>query len=686
MKSLWSRDDAARQIAEWDADAGADLALQTYATRLLGQDRHLVLHGGGNASVKTLARDVFGDEHQVLCIKGSGRDMAEVTPADMPALRLEPLQRLRKRDTLDDDEMIAALLNARLDCAAPNPSVETLLHAFLPQKFINHTHASAILSLSDQPDGVAICEAVFGARMAHVPYEFSGLALARAAARAHRDNPDAEGLILHHHGIVTFAEDAETAYERMIEMVSLAEAHIAGGRKGSPFRAATLPAPLATPAQVLPMIRGLCAESGAEPGDEPGRMICDFRTSAAILDFVNGADLADYGQRGVVTPDNIIRIKNKPLILPAPRADDLDSFRAAAKTAVAEFTRAYTAYFDTNNARLSTSRIMLPPNPLLALIPGLGLVGLGRDRHRAAIAADLAEEAINVIGQAESIGRFTPLPEETLFQMEYWPPELAKLGATPRAPLAGQVALITGGAGAIGAACATLFAAKGAAVAVLDLDEDAARATAERIGGDAIGIGCDVTDAGSVRAAFDAVCLEFGGLDIVISNAGAAWQGRIGELDDATLRKSFELNFFSHQSVAQNAVRIMLAQGTGGALLFNASKQAINPGANFGAYGLPKAATLFLSRQYALDYGPEGIRSNAVNADRIKSGLLSEDMIKARSKARGLSIADYMAGNLLRQEVTADDVAQAFLHHALALRTTADVTTVDGGNMAAILR
>jgi NAD(P)-dependent dehydrogenase (short-subunit alcohol dehydrogenase family) len=245
---------------------------------------------------------------------------------------------------------------------------------------------------------------------------------------------------------------------------------------------------------------------------------------------------------------------------------------------------------------------------------------------------------------------------------------------------------ITGGAGAIGAACAALFKANGAEIAVLDLDAGKAAETARRLGGAALGLACDVTDGASVRAAFEKVAAHFGGLDILISNAGAAWQGRIGEVDEKILHQSFELNFFGHQRAAQEAIRIMLAQGTGGCLLFNVSKQAINPGPAFGPYGLPKAATLFLSRQYALDYGKDGIRSNAVNADRIRSGLLTPEMIAARAEARGLSEEDYMAGNLLSREVTAEDVAQAFLHQALALKTTADVTTVDGGNIAASLR
>jgi NAD(P)-dependent dehydrogenase (short-subunit alcohol dehydrogenase family) len=270
--------------------------------------------------------------------------------------------------------------------------------------------------------------------------------------------------------------------------------------------------------------------------------------------------------------------------------------------------------------------------------------------------------------------------------MEYWSLEQAKLGAAKEPPLAGQVAVVTGAAGAIGGATARAFAAAGAEVALLDINATAVQAKAKEIGGAALALACDVTNAASVRAAFDKVVAAFGGVDIVVSNAGAAWQGRIGEVDEEVLRQSFELNFYGHQRVAQAAVKIMLAQGTGGCLLFNVSKQAVNPGPNFGPYGLPKAATLFLVRQYALDYGAEGIRANAVNADRIRSGLLTDAFIKERSQARGLSEKDYMAGNLLGREVTADDVAQAFLAQALALKTTADVTTVDGGNIAAALR
>ena len=290
------------------------------------------------------------------------------------------------------------------------------------------------------------------------------------------------------------------------------------------------------------------------------------------------------------------------------------------------------------------------------------------------------------IADAEAIGRFQSISEAEMFDMEYWSLEQAKLGSAKELPLAGQIAVITGAGGTIGAATAKTFAAAGAEVALLDVDASAAQRIASSIGGAALGLECDVTDTSSVSNALDEVTRAFGGVNIVVSNAGGAWQGRIGEVDEATLRKSFELNFFAHQRVAQAGVRIMLAQGTGGCLLFNVSKQAVSPGPDFGPYGIPKAATLFLARQYALDHGRHGIRANAVNADRVRSGLLTQDFIAERSRARGISATDYLRGNLLGLEVTAEDVAQAFLHQALELKTSGNVTTVDGGNIAAALR
>jgi rhamnose utilization protein RhaD (predicted bifunctional aldolase and dehydrogenase)/NAD(P)-dependent dehydrogenase (short-subunit alcohol dehydrogenase family) len=684
MQSRWIDRDAKAAVDRPAAAISPDIALRIYTTRLLGGDPALVLHGGGNTSVKTRARDLAGDEVEVLCIKGTGGNMAAIEPAGMVAVRLEPLRRLRTLDDLSDDDMARVQRAHLLDPMAPSPSLELLLHAFMPHKFVDHTHANAVLSLIDQPDGAKLCEEVYGDRIGLVPYVRPGFGLAKAAATTFDTNPKVEGLILDKHGIFTFGASARESYERMIELVSRAEERLGKNRK-TVFKTAQLPQQVPPNEDVAPFIRGACSlKDDGGPGAHR-RMILEYRSNDAILNFINGAELARYGASVVITPDFTIRTKSWPLIVPTPQAGKLDGFRRAAHDAVAAYIENYRQYFARHNARCGGGKKMVDPLPRIVLVPGLGLYGLGRSAKDARIAADLAEAAVATITDAEAIGRFQSIGEADMFDVEYWPIEQAKLGKAKELPLAGQVAAVTGAGGAIGAATAKAFAAAGAEVALLDIDLAAAQKTADAIGGAALVAPCDVTNA-TVTAAFDHVVKTFGGVDIVVSNAGAAWQGRIGEVDEAILRKSFELNFFGHQRVAQAAVKIMLAQGTGGCLLFNVSKQAVNPGPNFGPYGLPKAATMLLVRQYAVDYGSDGIRSNGVNADRIRSGLLTDDFIKQRSSARGISEHDYMSGNLLGREVTAEDVAQAFLHQALEMKTTGDVTTVDGGNIAAALR
>jgi rhamnose utilization protein RhaD (predicted bifunctional aldolase and dehydrogenase)/NAD(P)-dependent dehydrogenase (short-subunit alcohol dehydrogenase family) len=686
MRSGWvDRDAKAAVDRATAAGLSSDLALRVYSTRLLGGDAALVLHGGGNTSVKTRARDLAGDEVEVLCIKGTGGNMATIEPAAMVAVRLAPLQRLRTLDDLSDDDMARVQRAHLLDPLAPSPSLELLLHAFMPHKFVDHTHANAVLSLIGQPDGAKRAEEVYDGRVGLVPYVRPGFGLAKAAASAFDSNPKVEGLILDKHGIFSFGASAKEAYERMIELVSRAEERLKKNRKAV-FKSAQLPQQVPPNGDVAPFIRGACSLKDAGGEGAHRRMILEYRSSDAILNFINGAELKRYGASVVITPDFTIRTKSWPLIVPAPEAGKLDGFKRAAHDAVAAYIHGYQQYFARHNARVGGHKKMVDPLPRIVLVPGLGLYGLGRSAKDARIAADLAEAAVATITDAEAMGRFQSIAEADMFDTEYWPIEQAKLGKEPEKPLSGQIAVITGAAGAIGAATAKAFAAAGAEVALLDVDIAAAEAQAAKIGGNAIAIACDVTLASTVGAAFTQVIEKFGGVDIVVSNAGAAWQGRIGEVNEDILRKSFDLNFYGHQRVAQAAVKIMLAQSTGGCLLFNVSKQAVNPGPNFGPYGLPKAATLFLVRQYAVDYGADGIRSNAVNADRIRSGLLTGDFIKERSAARGISEKDYMTGNLLGREVTPEDVAQAFLHQALELKTTGDVTTVDGGNIAAALR
>ena len=682
MKSQLSDKDAAEYVTRYGADGiNEDLALRVYTTRLLGRDPLLVLHGGGNTSVKTTVTDLLGDDCEVLCVKGSGWDMGEIEPAGLPAVRMEPLLRLRGFTVLSDEDMVRFQRSALIDPGSPNPSVETLLHAFLPHKFVDHTHSTAVLALTDQADDQSLLAEVYGDRVSLVDYVKPGFDLALAAAEVFESNPAVEGMILRQHGVFSFGATAREAYDRMVDLVTLAEDRIAAGGSKT-FPSAALPATPAPVADVAPIVRGALAIHGDASIADPVRMVLDFRTSEAIMNYVNGADVARYSQVGVVTPDHAIRTKNFPLVMPPAGSDAFaDGVRAAVEAYVAD----YRAYFARHDGVREPAKTELDPMPRVVLVPGLGLFGAGANAGAAAIAADIAENTARVITDAEAIGTYQSVDEAAMFDIEYWSLEQAKLSKAAEKPLARQVAVVTGGAGGIGAATARAFAAHGAEVAVLDLDLDAATSVADTIGG--LGLACDVTDPDSVRGAFDAVCAAYGGVDSVVSNAGAAWQGDIASVDDEVLRKSFELNFWGHQTVAQNAVRVMLAQGTGGALLFNASKQAVNPGPGFGPYGLPKAATLFLAKQYALEYGSAGIRSNAINADRVNTGIFANGFLEERAKARGLTPEEYLrTGNLLKREVLADDVAQAFVALALARKTTAATLTVDGGNIEASLR
>src|SRR6185503_17622671 len=372
MKSRWSDSEAEALVARYAAQGvNRDLALRTYTTRLLGSDPKLVLHGGGNTSVKTKARDLLGDEVEVICVKGSGWDMGNIEPAGLPAVRLAELRRLRALPKLSDEDMVNFQRVNLLDSSAPNPSVETLLHAFLPHKFIDHTHSTAVLALTDQPDGEAVVREVYGDRVAYVPYTIPGFALAKSVADVFDKNPNVEGLVLLQHGIFTVGDSAEQAYSRMIEFVTMAEERLTRQRK--PLAQAALPAKLASVPEIAPILRGAVAlEKNAYAGTAK-RQILDFRTNEQILAYVNGADLARYSQKGVVTPDHTIRTKNWPMIVPAPEAGKLGEWAGEVRAAVDAFVARYHDYFARNNAKSAVKKKELDPLPRVILVPGVGM-------------------------------------------------------------------------------------------------------------------------------------------------------------------------------------------------------------------------------------------------------------------------------------------------------------------------
>lgn len=681
MQNKWNDADAKAAVKKY-SNFSEDIALRVYTSRLIGSDPALVLHGGGNTSVKSATKNRVGEDTRVLYVKGSGWDLDTLEPAGLPGVKLDYLLKLRALDRLSDEDMVNDQRTNLLDASAPNPSVETLLHAFLPHKFIDHSHADASLVIADQPDAEALCKKIYGDTMGFVSYIMPGFALAKAAAEVYEKNPKVKGLLLENHGIFTFAETAKDSYDYHIEAVTLAEKYIAskpvkpltrietaksnGNRKDILRR-------------VAPLLRGLFHKHSNSA------WIVHYRESEIACEFASSKECLAWSQIGTATPDHVIRTKQKPLLLNPKQLDDTQKLREEIAGALDDYIEAYHQYFKANNKKLDKKE--LDPLPRVALVAGLGLITMGATLKDAKIAADIYEHTIEIIHNAFNIGDYVPLGDSDLFDMEYWSLEQAKLGKSKPPKLQGKVVYLTGAASGIGLATAHLFAQHGANVCLADLDQEKLAQAKDDIQKKwktgVIALVVDVTNEKVVKDSYCQVVETFGGCDILVSNAGNAVQGRIGEVGADIVRKSFELNFFAHQTLASEAVKIFLAQKYGGVLLFNASKAAFNPGKDFGPYALPKAGVVALTKQYALDYGKDGVRSNALNADRIRTGLFTEKFVAERAAARGLQPDDYFKDNLLGREVYAEDVAEGFLYLALAEKTTGSIITVDGGNIAA---
>ncbi len=682
MKNLWNDSDAKATIQLYN-DVSEDIALRVYTSRLIGADLSLVLHGGGNTSVKSVTKNALGEEVNVLYVKGSGWDLDTLQPPGLPGVQLDHLIKLRQLDSLSDEDMVNEQRTHLLDASSPNPSVETLLHAFLPHKFIDHSHADAILVIADQPDSEALCKKIYGDAMGIVPYIMPGFDLAKAAAEVYEKNLDVKGLFLVNHGLFTFGDTAKESYDRHIEAVQQAEDFIASHdtKTLSPVATGTPASGDEILSAIAPCLRGLYTE---ETGQS---WVIHYREDPIARDFASSKECADWSQIGTATPDHVIRTKQKPLLLNPKHIGDPEELREEIANALEEYKRCYHRYFETNVHAKGVDKNELDPLPRIILVAGLGLVAIGKSVKETKIAADIYQHTMDIISKAFNVGQFTPLKDFDLFDMEYWSLEQAKLGKSKPALTQGKIVYITGAASGIGRATAKLFAKNGASLFLVDRDKKTLSDTVEELHTQfktgIVSQVMDVTDEKAVKESFAYVTREFGGLDILISNAGNAVRGRIGDVDSATLRQSFELNFFAHQTLASEAVKLFQKQKAGGVLLFNASKAAFNPGKDFGPYALPKATVIALMKQYALDYGAEGIRSNAVNADRIRTRLFTEKVVAERSAARGLTPDEYFKSNLLATEVYDTDVAKGFFESALAEKTTGSVITIDGGNIAA---
>ncbi len=655
--------------SNWDSTAAPLTPLEqaAYGSRLLGGDPSLVLHGGGNTSIKTTVTDVTGAVVDVLYIKGSGYDLASIPPEGFVPLRLSRLRELLRLDALSDPQMVNELRCARMDASAPDPSVESLLHALLPQPAVQHSHADVIVTLTNLADGESMVRKVFGDDVVVVPYAMPGFDLAAAVARswagsttgnAAHDGP--LGLVLLNHGLFTMGSDTRQAYERHVELIDRAEHFLAARTSASSQR--PVPQLATVPAVELAQLRSTISAAAGAP------MIVSRDVVDRTARFVGRDDLLQVATRGPATPDHIIRTKQLPLI-----GTDVAGYRAA-----------YAEYFRRNASRRSDGADLtaLDPAPRVLLDPRIGMLTVGRTAKDASMAADIYRHTMDIIEAGEDLGGYRALGEAELFDVEYWDLEQAKLRrAGEPAIFAGQVAVVTGAASGIGKACATALLAAGAAVIALDLAAGVTD-TFETLG--YLGVQVDVTDSDAVDAALLAGVERFGGVDVVVVSAGVfAASAPIAELDADAWRKTMSVNVDSVATLFRSVHPLLALSPAGGRVAVIASKNVPAPGPGAAAYSASKAALTQLSRVAALEWAPDGIRVNLVHPDAVfDTGLWTPELLAERAGRYGMTVDEYKRRNLLRTEVSSGLVAAAVLRLCSDefAATTGAQLPIDGGS------
>lgn len=652
MKNRW-QDKEARQCKN------DPLALRVYTSRLLGADADLVMHGGGNTSVKVRRSDPYGEETDVLCVKGSGWDLATIEKQGFAPVRMDHLLKMAQFPTLDDREMVRLQRLGLLDPSAPNPSVEAILHAIIPFRFVDHTHADAVVTVTNTPDGKKYIEKIYGGKVLVIPYVMPGFILAKYIYDLTRDLDwsKIEGIVLLNHGIFTFADDAKTSYETMIKLVSRAERFLKTHARIKPA------ASFAKPVNLIDL-----AKIRREVSLARGKSV------VAILDgnldqvrFCSCRDIRSVSRRGPLTPDHVIRTKPKPVVI----SEDIAA-------SIKHFVKQYREYFRRNKKK---DLLCLDPSPQWAIWPGRGTIAFGRSVKDARIVADITAHTTRAIEQAQALGGWKVLSEKDIFEMEYWVLEQAKLAKKDQDPiLQGKIALVTGAAGGIGRACVEKFLSQGAVVAALDINP---KVEEMFVTPDVLGLNVDVTEHSQLQAAVEATVRRFGGLDIVIANAGIFPPSeRLENMQDAAWAKSMKINLDSSQKLLKFAIPF-LKLGNDPSVVLIASKNVPAPGPGAGAYSVAKAGLTQLGRIAALELAQYGIRVNILHPNAVfDTALWTEDVLQKRAKSYGLSVADYKRNNLLKTEVTSRDVAAlaCALASPLFAKTTGAQIPVDGGN------
>jgi rhamnulose-1-phosphate aldolase/alcohol dehydrogenase len=669
----------------WDPPADlSELDALVYRSNLLASDRAIVNFGGGNTSVKTREPDHAGRETTVLWVKGSGSDLATIVPGGFTGLRLDEILPLAERDAMSDEEMVAYLARCQVDPSMPRPSIETLLHAFVPHPHVDHTHPDSIGAIVGTVDGERLAHGCFGADAVWIPYIRPGFALSKLVVDAVAAHPEAKLVLLAKHGLVTWGETAEESYAATLDAINRAAAFIAehtrdrapfGGRSIEPAGDAERAELLAA---VLPALRGAVSVDGAR--------ILQVDTSEEVLEFVCGVDSPQLSQVGAACPDHLVHTRRRPVWVDFdPGSEDASALRERIARRVEEWREQERAYFE----RYRDDDRLSDPSPRVVAIQGVGLVSVGRTLKAAGLARDLYHRAVSVMRSAAALGGFVSLDDEESFAIEYWPLELYKLSlAPPPRELQGAVALITGAAGGIGSAVARALIAEGSCVVVTDLDAAGANALASELGDAAVAAPADVLDEESVVEAYRAAVLAFGGIDIVVSNAGIASSAPIEETSLELWDRNNDILARGYFLVAREAARVLRAQGVGGSIVFIGSKNALAPGKNAAAYSAAKAASLHLARCLAEELGPDGIRVNTVNPDAVLEGSRIWDSAWREERARAYGIPEgdleehYRARTTLKVNVLPADIAEAVLYFASptrAAKSTGNILNVDGG-------
>ena len=677
--------------SRWDEAAAKKLDgldLLVYASRLIGAETSLVVWGGGNTSIKQTERDHRGREVQVLRVKGSGSDLKSIERKHFPGVRMDDVLALLERKDMGDQEMVDYLTHTLQEPSSPRPSIETLLHGFLPADAVIHTHADAIVSLTNNDRSTDVLREVYGDDVIALPYRRPGFLISREVAETFERHPHAKAILLEKHGTICWGATVEDAYRATVELISRAEEAIAHKAKSRVrFGGAAVPA---LPAEarrrvalsVAPALRGLVGRDR--------RVVIAYDDAPDVLEFACSTEAAELSKIGPATPDHTIYTKRLPCFVPVSEAHDPAAVKDALKASIDRFVADYTAYVNAHN---TAGAALTDPFPRVITVAGLGMFTTGKDRRTAGIVNDIYHHTISVLGAATSFGRYVSLSARDAFDVEYWPLELYKLAqAPPEKELARRIALVTGGASGIGRAAALRLAAEGAHVVVADLDEAGAHKVADEVvaaagGGRAIGVGMDVASELSVRGGFEEAVLAYGGIDIVVSNAGIAHSAPVDEMSLAEWERSFAVNSTGHFLVAREGMRLLKAQGLGGAFVFVATKNVMSPGKDFAAYSAAKAAEAQLAKVLALEGGPHGIRSNIVNPDAVfrDSKLWSAEIRRERARAQGITVEQledfYRKRNILAAPILPEDVAEAilFLASDRSAKTTGCTITVDGG-------